>query len=220
MPSEKITKEKIIKAVLECAFSDSVGSASLSKKKKKLGIKKASLYNHYESRDAIIDDTINYCGECLSRLSLIPAEMEMTARKYNCDVVLKGLVHRWIKIFEKEPFIQIYSFIESQKYFSSKIHDIKNECGKRFLNQIEIALNSLENAGKISVVSGEYRTSRAESFYALLNSLVDSYICSRKKVIRQNPKSGKGELFSFIAENEPDFKKADRLIENFCLSLR
>ena len=88
------------------------------------------------------------------------------------------------------------------------------------MNQIEIALNSLENAGKISVVSGEYRTSRAESFYALLNSLVDSYICSRKKVIRQNPKSGKGELFSFIAENEPDFKKADRLIENFCLSLR
>ena len=134
MPSEKITKEKIIKAVLECAFSDSVGSASLSDISKKLGIKKASLYNHYESRDAIIDDTINYCGESLSRLSLIPAEMEMTARKYNCDVVLKGLVHRWIKIFEKEPFIQIYSFIESQKYFSSKIHDIKNECGKRFLN--------------------------------------------------------------------------------------
>lgn len=81
MPAEKITHEKIIHAVLDCAFIKSVGGTSLADIAGKLGIKKASLYNHYESREAMLDDTVHFCGEYLKKTALIPSEMTATAQK-------------------------------------------------------------------------------------------------------------------------------------------
>ena len=53
--SEKITKESIIKSLLDTAFYKSAGGTSLSDIAESLGIKKASLYNHFESRSDIIE---------------------------------------------------------------------------------------------------------------------------------------------------------------------
>ena len=81
MPAEKITHEKIIHAVLDCAIIKSVGGTSLADIAGKLGIKKASLYNHYESREAMLDDTVHFCGEYLKKKALIPSEIKETKQK-------------------------------------------------------------------------------------------------------------------------------------------
>lgn len=215
MPAEKITREKIIYAFLDCAFVKSVGGTSLADIAGKLGIKKASLYNHYDSREAMLEDTINYCDEYLKKISLIPLEMDLTAQKYTADAVLKGIVHRWFKVNEKEPLIQIYSFIESEKYFSPVVSKIARESKLKLVEQTKIALQSLAKAQKVRFNDEEKISLHSGLFASVLYSILDEYIVEKKDDIRSNPRSGEGELFNSLPL-EPDFKKADSLIEAFC----
>ena len=215
MPEEKITREKIIHAVLECAFVNSVGATSLADIAGKLGIKKASLYNHYESREAMIDDTIRYCGESLSKISFIPAEMDATAQKYAAEAVLKGIVHRWFKVNEKEPLVQIYSFVESEKYFSTEAASIYSNVKNKLSEQTVTALKSLAAAGKIKNSTDEDFKAKAEVFSALTGSLLDNYIVEKKMDIRSNPQTGEGELFTSLPF-EPDYNFVDSLVEQYC----
>lgn len=218
MPAEKITREKIIYAVLDCAFVKSVGGTSLADIASKLGIKKASLYNHYSSREAMLEDTVRFCGEYIKKTTFIPSEMDATAKKYSPQTVLKGLVHRWIKLNEKEPLLQIYSFIESEKYFTPEAAAIAKESKQKLLTQTTVALKSLMEAKKISPATDNQTARRSEIFTNMLYSLLDSYIVEKKNFIRTNPQSGEGELFNSLPL-EPDFNKTDALLEEFCKTL-
>lgn len=218
MASEKITHERIIFAFLESSFTKSVGGTSLADIAGKLGIKKASLYNHYNSRDEMLLDTIRYCGEYLKKISFIPSEMDTTAKKYTADTVLKGIVHRWFKMNEREPLFQIYSFIESEKYFSSNVAEIHKEMREKLVSQTIIALNSLVLANKIKQTTPENLSVLANIFTGTMCNFLDSYLVEKKKEIRSNPETGAGELFS-VPVMEPDFSQIDKFIEGFCLIL-
>lgn len=216
MSAEKITKEKIIYAVLDCSFVHGVGATSLADIAGKLGIKKASLYNHYDSRDAMIKDTVQFCADSLRKLSLLPADMKAAAQKYSAEVVLKGLVRRWLKIFEKEPLIQIYSFIESEKYFSTEVSSIKSEITRKMTEQIESAVECLMLEKKIAPATKENVSLTAELFQKILTETLDSHIFEKKKFIRENPATGEGELFTDFQPEKPNFEKIDSQIEHFC----
>lgn len=212
---EKITHEKIIKAVLDSSFVSGAGATSLSDIAGRLGIKKASLYNHFESRDAIIEATELYCEEHLSKTAFIPSDMNSMAVKYSAEAVLKGLVNRWFKLNEKEPLIQIFSFIESEKYFSTKSYKILKDFRDRLIDQSESALKSLVAAGKIKAVDDGALKNLSILFVSVVRELLDTWIITKKNEIRTNPESGEGNLFSLPA-SEPDFSSAERLIDQFC----
>ena len=143
--SEKITKESIIKSLLDTAFYKSAGGTSLSDIAESLGIKKASLYNHFESRSDIIERATSSCAEYLKSISFIPAEIENVAKKYPVETVLKGIVSRYVKMHEKAPLFQIYTFVESQKYFDIKTAQIIKEENEKLESQTEIVLECLLN---------------------------------------------------------------------------
>lgn len=216
---EKITKEKIIRAVLDSAFAKSTGSTSLADISEKLGIKKASLYNHYESRDAMIEDTVEYCADQLRKTSFIPADMVTTAQKYPAETVFKGLVNRWFKMHEKEPLLQIYVFVESEKYFSNQAAAIVTETRNKLITQTSAALSALADAQKITPMDEATTKNQATLFVSTVRDLLDTYLTEKKVQIRSNPETGADTLFSAPAE-EPDYGEIDRLVEQFCIALR
>lgn len=220
MPAtEKVTKEKIIRAVLDSAFDKSVGGTSLADISEKLGIKKASLYNHYESRDAMIDDTVAYCGETLRKTNFIPADMAATAQKYPAETVLKGIVNRWFKLNEKEPLLQVYVFVESEKYFSNQAAAIVTETRTKLIEQTVSALKSLSDAQKITALNDASAKEYAVIFVNALRESLDTYLTDKKVQIRSNPETGSDTLFAAPAE-EPDYTAIDRLVEQFCALLK
>ena len=220
MPAtEKVTKEKIIRAVLDSAFDKSVGGTSLADISEKLGIKKASLYNHYESRDAMIDDTVAYCSETLRKTSFIPADMVATAQKYPAETVLKGIVNRWFKLNEKEPLLQVAVFVESEKYFSNQAAAIVTETRAKLIEQTVSALKSLADAQKISALDDAGAKEYASLFVSALRDLLDTHLTDKKVQIRSNPETGSDTLFAAPAE-EPDYADIDRLVERFCALLK
>ena len=184
--SEKITKENVIKSLLDTAFYKSAGGTSLSDIAESLGIKKASLYNHFESRNDIIEQTTSSCDEYLKSISFIPAEIESVAKKYPVETVLKGIVSRYVKMHEKAPLFQIYTFVESQKYFDIKTAHIIKE--------------------QIPGIS--------KWFCAGINDFLNRRLLERKQAVVQNPKSGEGELFT-LQSDDKGIDEINRLVEQF-----
>lgn len=214
--SEKITKEKIILAFLDSCFEKNAGGTSLADVAGKLGIKKASLYNHYSSRDAMIEDCIRWCGEYYKKTYFIPADIDAIAQKYPAENVLKAIVNRWFRLNEKEPFCQIHSFIESEKYISNSAATVSAETRKKLTAQTVSALKSLVAAGKIPPQNNV--PALAEMMTSMMNSSLEAYLVNRKIQIRSNPETGEDSLFSVPIQS--DFSKIDTLIEAFCALLK
>ncbi len=220
MPSVKVSKEKIIQSLLESSFDSSVGGTSLADIAGKLGIKKASLYNHYESRDAIIKDTLRYCSESLEKTTFIPTEIDAAAKKYPTEVIFKGIVNRWFKIFSREPLFQIYIFLESEKYFSSEAQRIVAKTRDRMIYGSKVALESLAAAGKIAQDSIDSYDRWSKTFVSALRDSLDNFLAHKKESIRKNPDSSAGSLFADLASDEPDFSKLNATVDQLCSYLK
>ena len=216
--SEKVTREKIILAFLDSCFAKNAGGTSLSDVADRLGIKKASLYNHYESRDAMVEDCIRWCGDYFRKTYFIPTDIESISQRYPAENVMKAIVNRWFKMNEKEPLMQIYSFIESEKYISTAAAKIAQETQAKLISQTKQALRSLGAAGKIIDLEENDLETLSKMFASLTVSSLDNYIVAKKIEIRSNPESGAGSLFE--SKNESDYSEIDELVTTFCSMLK
>ena len=216
--SEKVTREKIILAFLDSCFVKNAGGTSLSDVAERLGIKKASLYNHYESRDAMVEDCIRWCGDYYRKTYFIPTDIESISQRYPSENVMKAIVNRWFKMSEKDPLVQIYSFIESEKYISTAAARIAQETRDKLVNQTKTALRCLAKAGKIIDLEENDLESLSKMFASITVANLDEYIIKKKIEIRSNPESGEGSLFD--APNETDYSEIDNLVTTFCSMLK
>lgn len=216
--SEKVTREKIILAFLDSCFVKNAGGTSLSDVAQRLGIKKASLYNHYESRDAMVEDCIRWCGDYYRKTYFIPTDINSISQRYTAEIVMKGIINRWFKINEKEPAAQIYSFIESEKYISNAAAKISKEIKEKLISQTKQALQSLSNAKKIRDLNESELDSAAKIITSITIANLDEYIVNKKIDIRSNPEGGQDSLFDIPTES--DFSKVDSLVATFCSLLK
>ena len=72
MGKKNISQERIIEAFILSAFEKSAGATSLADISDILEIKKASLYNHFESREAMYDATLEHCKKEIGAVSFLP----------------------------------------------------------------------------------------------------------------------------------------------------
>ena len=119
MAKKRIDRDKIIQAFLMCAFEKSAGAVSLADIAFLLGVNKASLYNHFSSRDAIYEAAIDFCAEYMSGVRFIPESAASLAPLSFSDALAK-IVKQYFRSYEIEPLFQMYAFIHSSKFFSSE----------------------------------------------------------------------------------------------------
>ena len=119
MAKKRIDRDKIIQAFLTCAFEKSAGAVSLADIASLLGVNKASLYNHFSSRDAICEAAIDFCADYMSGVRFIPESADSLAPLSFSDALAK-IVKQYFRSYEIEPLFQMYAFIHSSKFFSSE----------------------------------------------------------------------------------------------------
>ncbi len=209
----KVSKDDIIKALLDEAFMRSAGETSLKDISDKIGIKKASLYNHFESREDIIKQTFASCAEYIEAITFTPKDIDAVTKKYPAQVVFKGIVNRYFKMHEKAPLFQIYTFVESQKYFSSDAAKIIEKQDAKILSDTQTVLKSLVSFGKLKI-SDEAIKGASRWFCSGIKNMLESYLLDRKQLVANSPASGEGELFSLPAEGR-GLDKVDAFIDAF-----
>ncbi len=199
MSGKKISREKIIEAFLFTAFDKSNGGTSLADIADYLHVKKASLYNHFDSRDAIVEAVTEYSGRYLARIMFTPPDLKNTAQKYSPQTLLKGVVLRYFKLFERDPVYQIYTFLQSEKYFNYRALEILNSQKERVISGTILMLQYQALFRKIR--SRPSFGPAAVWFANAVMQMLDTYLAERKETIRQNPESGAGSLFALPTDD-------------------
>ena len=215
MSKKNISQEKIIQAFLTSAFERSAGATSLQDVAASLEIKKASLYNHFESRDAMYDASIAYCSENISKVDfLTPKLLEtLSAGKTTGPAVIKKLISRYFSLFDSEPLFKMYVFVHAEQYFNAKALKIVQSQSEKIAEDIKTIFTEC-----IKDKSEKEIKELASACTCLILEQLDAYIAVRKETIRQNPETGAGSLFELPSDNNI-INKASRLVEAFVNSV-
>ena len=198
MSKKNISQEKIIQAFMASAFDKSAGASSLADVSEILEIKKASLYNHFESRDAMYAATLSYCAKELEAVSFLPENTleSLKTGKTAAAAIFKKLITRYIELFENEPFFQIYVFVHSEQYFNLEALKIVEGENNKICDAIKEVLSALAAAKKITKKTDKELKDAAALLGAIVIQHRDAYIAARKETVRQNPDSKAGGLFA------------------------
>ena len=215
MSKKNISQEKIIQAFLTSAFDRSAGATSLQDVAASLEIKKASLYNHFESRDAMYDASLAYCSENISKVEFLTPKLfeSLSAGKTTAQAVLKKLISRYFSLFDSEPLFKMYVFVHTEQYFNVKALKIVQTQSEKITEDIKTIFTEC-----IKDKSEKEIKDLVSACTSLILDQLDAYIAVRKVTIRQNPETGAGSLFEQPSDNNI-INKASRLVEAFVNSL-
>ncbi|MBR6342194.1 MAG: TetR/AcrR family transcriptional regulator [Treponema sp.] len=211
MSKKNISQEKIIQAFLGSAFDKSAGATSLADVADSLEIKKASLYNHFESREAMYAASLDYCNKEIGNVEFITEKQQesVNSGKATIQAVFKKAVARYFGLFDSEPLFKMYVFVHSEQYFNTNaLKIVQNQMGK-----ITEDIKGLLTYFKKDSTEKEIKDLAAELSSIILQQL-DSYIALRKETVRLNPETGAGSLFELPSDNNV-INRTVKLVEAF-----
>ncbi len=220
MSKKNISQEKIIQAFIASAFDKSAGATSLADVSEGLEIKKASLYNHFESRDAMYEATMAYCAQEVSSIRFLEEKTleSIKGGKVAPAAVFKKLITRYFELFENEPLFQIYVFVHSEQYFNLEALKIVEGENNQICDSIKDILTAFVAAKKLAKKTEKELKDIAGEIAAVLIQHRDFYIAARKETVRQNPDSKAGGLFA-LPTDEAALGRTLKLVETMLKSL-
>lgn len=214
MSKKNISQEKIVQSFLTCAFEKSAGATSLADIADSLEIKKASLYNHFESRDAMYESTLTYCKVEMEDINFLPEKTLETIpnAKTTVNGLFKRLITRFFNLYENEPLFAMYTFISSEKYFNVRAMETYSKLIDKISSEIKIILTAFSENGKITAKNDKELKDLALLVAAVIIQQLDSYITNRKETVRQNPDCSAGSLFA-LPTDDAAVTKAVKMVE-------
>ena len=214
MSKKNISQEKIIQAFLASAFDKSAGATSLADVSEGLEIKKASLYNHFESRDAMYAASIAYSAQEVGAVSFLEEKTleSIKGGKVAPAAVFKKLITRYFELYENEPLFQIYVFVHSEQYFNLDALKIVEGENNQLCDSLKDMLTAFVAAKKIAKKTEKELKDIAGELAAVIIQHRDSYIAARKETVRQNPDSKAGGLFA-LPTDEAALGRTLKLVE-------
>ena len=220
MSKKNISQEKIIQAFIASAFEKSAGGTSLADISESLEIKKASLYNHFSSRDEMYNAAVDFCGKEIRSVHYIQEKTIESVKnaKTSLTALFKRLTTRFFELYENEPLFEMYVFISTEKYFNLNALKITEDEEEIFSDEIKELLQAFIAAEKIEKKNERELREAASTLTALIFQQRDAYIARRKETVRQNPESGAGSLFA-LPTDENFLNKTLKLQEMFLKTL-
>lgn len=214
--SKNISQEKIISAFISCAFDKSAGATSLADISEILQIKKASLYNHFENRDAMYDATIDFCKREIISISFLTDKIidSVNNNKSALFPTFKKLITRFFNLYETEPLVKMYVFIHTEQYFNFDALDAIHQEEDKICTEIKRLLSAFADIEKFPVKSDKDLKEISQTICSIIIQQRDIYIANRKEVIRQNPESGVGSLFA-LPTDDLAVNRTCKLVEEF-----
>ncbi len=144
----KNRKEKIIEATLELAAQNGLGTVSMQQIADKVGITKASLYNHFSSRDEIIDAMYELLRNA-SRENAAVSEIDygkLTAGR-SMKEILTGAVASYRNMVSDPRMHLFYKIILSQRSIDPTVAEIMVRETRTMINATTALFYALQVKG-------------------------------------------------------------------------
>lgn len=109
-------KEEIVLATLELAAEKGLANVSMSMIADKTGIKKPSIYKHFDSKDAIVEAMYQYLRkQAKEKANIKPIDYSTLFTGKTAFEVLQALVHGYIRMNQQEEMLNFYKVIYSER---------------------------------------------------------------------------------------------------------
>lgn len=109
-------KEEIVLATLELAAEKGLANVSMSMIADKIGIKKPSLYKHFDSKDEIVEAMYQYLRkQAKEKANIKPIDYSTLFTGKTALEVLQALVHGYMRMTQQEEMLIFYKVIYSER---------------------------------------------------------------------------------------------------------
>ncbi|MBR2240781.1 MAG: helix-turn-helix transcriptional regulator [Clostridia bacterium] len=171
-------KEEIIYATLELAAEYGLKSLSMSQIAEKVGIKKPSLYNHFESKEILIKEMYQFIREKSKEgIPLDNIDYSAYLEKYNAKEILNQSVLSYKKMVTDEKMYNFYKVIYSERTINSDAAEILVEETKKMITATKNLFYVLQKNNKINIDNIDVA---AMSFAMTIHSLIDYELDCKK----------------------------------------
>ena len=164
-------KEEIILSTLDLASHYGLKSLSMSQIAESVGIKKPSLYNHFDSKEGLIKEMYNYIREKskenLSNLSINDEEYMKNKSAYE---ILSGYVQNYKNLVTNEKMFNFYKVIYSERTTNKDAAKILIDETNKMIEATKMLFNYLKMSKKIDIDDVEVCSI---SFAMTIHSLID-----------------------------------------------
>lgn len=167
-------KKEIIIATLELSAKNGLGTVSMQQIADKVGMTKASLYNHYSSKEQIIEAMYNYLRETSKqRTGIGNADYDEIFDGKPMRNILSLMVENYKKIVTAPHMFLFYKVIMSERSINSEAAEIMAKETKTMINATKSLFYALQVKG---MANFENVDSAAVAFAMGIHSLLD-YEC-------------------------------------------
>ena len=203
MPKKAVSAQSIVESALFSAFKNGMGETSLADIALELGIKKASLYNYFAGKEEILAALCSYCSDFYARINLFEQELFAKINSTNCEKLFKKSVDAYIRAHESEPLFQIYTLVQSEKYFDNDFLKICQAQRQKIFDQSFLFFKIASAQTKGSAQKPDEILRLHSNFFADgILSRLDFYIAQKKETIRRNPECDAGSLFALPSDEK------------------
>lgn len=106
------TREEIITALLSLGEEKGLANVSLADIADEVGIRKASIYSHFESQQALVDAMILHCRKEISTKTFA---VDFKAK--DAHIMLTALFDNIIRVFAEKPISSFFSIVQQQRMY-------------------------------------------------------------------------------------------------------
>ena len=164
-------KEEIIYATLELASAKGMQGVSMSQIADKVGIKAPSLYNHFKSKDEIIQEMYRFLRENAQKSNGKPnVDFAESLSKKSLEDVLMGSLSAYIGLISDKNMLQFFKVLYSERSTNPTAAKIMVEETERMLSQSRNLFYALAVHGKIKNQDADMA---AMTYSLTIHSLID-----------------------------------------------
>ena len=176
-------KEEIIQATLSLASEKGLSNISMSQIAEYIGIKKPSLYNHFKSKDEIIEATYQYLrNEARSSLSIDEIDYAKLIEGKSLKEILMLTINNYSNMTTQENMLKFYKIIYAERTFNPLAAKILIEETNRMVNATKNLFYALQVHKKLNVESIDVvATSFAMTIHAFMDYNLDLNTAKEEK---------------------------------------
>lgn len=138
-------KQQLILSLLEMGSELGLDNISISMLAQKNGITKASVFHHFASRQAMVEELFSYCNTlAYKQVGTINLNGKAT------EVLTRAMDH-WHDTYSEEPMNWFYRIIESEKLTHPEAGRISSTLHEMLVGQTTILLETLSESGRLDI---------------------------------------------------------------------
>ncbi len=143
-------KEEIVLATLDLAAEHGLRSVSLAQIAERVGMRKPSLYNHFSSKDEIVQEAYRHLREQARARSTMPSiDFDLLFADRSLEEILLALFEQYLSLVMDRDLLRLFKVLYSERPTNAAAARIVLDETDRMVRQVGALFHALADRGRL-----------------------------------------------------------------------